>query len=114
MYPRAIALAFVFTVAPISLALTQDAPTRSGQSNQSSGTPLPEVVVTAPRQQTVQRRHAPARPAPTRTARTTPVTPASKLTAGPAGVRNAPGQTITSINRNQFDDTRAFSIGSVL
>jgi iron complex outermembrane recepter protein len=51
-----------------------------------------------------------AAPAP----RTAPATATSRLTPGPGGVRNAPGQTITAINRDLFDDTRAFSIGSVL
>jgi hypothetical protein len=72
MYPRAVALAFLLVVAALSLALTQDAP------NQSPGmTKLPEVVVTAPRQQIVQRRRAPA-----------PTAPGGSLSADCGGLRS--------------------------
>lgn len=110
MYQRAVALAFVLVVVSFSVALTQDAPNQSS----SGTTKLPEVVVSAPRQHTVKQRHRPVRPGSAQAARATPVTVPSKLTLGPPGVRNAPGQTITSANRDQFNDTPAFSIGDVL
>ncbi len=123
MDTRALALASLFVVTSLSVALTQDSP---------KITPLPEVVVTAPTEKVAPRRRAPARPgfaragriAPGRAApgRTPPTvasggagkTPGPNTSAGPGGINNAPGQTLTAINRDQFDDRRTFTIGSVL
>src|SRR5262249_40509823 len=119
MYTRAVALASLFVVASLSLALTQDAP---------KSTVLPEVVVTAPAEKGLPRRPTSARPAPAaRTGRvaagrTPPKVrsagpsgpPGANTSAGPGGIAQAPGQTLTAINRDQFDDRRALTIGNVL
>src|SRR3984885_5533536 len=121
MYTRAVALASLFVVASLSVALTQDTP---------KTTPLPEVVVTAPAEKVVPRRRAPARPGLARAGRVTPgrtsprsasvasaapsKAPGPNTAAGPGGIGSAPGQTLTEINRDQFDDRRTFTIGSVL
>jgi iron complex outermembrane recepter protein len=110
MYPRAFALAFVLVMATLSVALTQDTPSPS-----PSATKLPEVVVSGPRQQPVRRRHTAARPAPVRASAAAPATVTPKFTTTAAGgVHQAPGQTITSVNRDRFSETPAFSIGDVL
>jgi hypothetical protein len=118
MYTRAVALAALFVAASLSVALPQDTP---------KITTLPEVVVSAPSQRVVPRRRAPSRAALTRGARVaaarTPPTvtsagrgtaPGPNTSAGPGGIGSAPGQTLTAINRDQFDDRRTFTIGSVL
>jgi iron complex outermembrane recepter protein len=118
MYTRAVALALLFVAASLSVALTQDTP---------KITTLPEVVVSAPSQRVVPRRRAPSRPALTHGARVaaarTPPTvtsagrgtaPGPNTSAGPGGIGSAPGQTLTAINRDQFDDRQTFTIGSVL
>jgi iron complex outermembrane recepter protein len=118
MYTRALALASLFVVASLSVALTQDTP---------KTTTLPEVVVTAPTEKAAPRRPTAARPAVARagrfaTGRTPPkVTsggpggpPGPNTSAGPGGIAQAPGQTLTAINRDQFDDRRVFTIGNVL
>lgn len=107
MYPRVLPLAFVLLLASLSLALTQDAPTQS-----SSAVKLPEVVVSAPHRHTARRR--PAVASPTTEHAAAPVTAAPQTAAGPPGLRNAPGQTTTTVSRDQFKNTPAFSIGDVL
>src|SRR3984885_16325345 len=100
MYTRAVALASLFVVASLSVALTQDTP---------KTTPLPEVVVTAPAEKVVPRRRAPARPGLARAGRVTPgrtsprsasvasaapsKAPGPNTAAGPGGIGRAPGPT---------------------
>jgi iron complex outermembrane receptor protein len=123
MYTRAVALASLFVVASLTIALTQDTP---------KITPLPEVVVTAPPEKAAPRRRPPARPGLARAGRVAPgrtlargasarvanaatsKAPGPNTAAGPGGIGSAPGQTLTAINRDQFDDRRTFTIGSVL
>jgi iron complex outermembrane recepter protein len=116
MYPRTLALAFMLFMATLSLALTQDAPkTQNAAAPSPTAAKLPEVVVSAPRQQPAQRRRAAARPSRVRVAARPPVAaPQKPAPAAAGGVRQAPGQTITSVNRDQFSATPAFSIGDVL
>jgi iron complex outermembrane receptor protein len=116
MYPRALALASVLTMATLPLALSQDAPkTRDATSPAPSATKLPEVVVNAPHQHPAPRRHATARRVLPRAAAGAPVAAPPKSTATAAGgVRRAAGQTITSVDRDQFSTTPAFSIGDVI
>jgi iron complex outermembrane recepter protein len=114
--PRVLALALVLTVAPFSLALTQDAP------QQTPTTTLPAVTVVAPKHRVVvRRRHAAAprprtavAPAPAAAATPAPAIAVPSTSAATPGLGNAPGQTTTTVSRDQFNDTPAFSIGDVL
>jgi len=78
---------------------------------------LPQINVTGARPVHVRRRVArrpaaapPAAPAPTPTPAVTP----AATEAGTPGVRNAPGQTVTTISAEQFKNTPAFEIGDML
>jgi hypothetical protein len=84
MYTRAVALASLFVVASLSLALTQDAP---------KSTVLPEVVVTAPTEKAAPRRPTSARLATDRT-------PPKVRSAGPIGnvLQDSPGISIKQGN----------------
>jgi iron complex outermembrane receptor protein len=104
-----IALSTLFGFLWISDALTQDAPTARPAQPQA----LPEVVVSAQHSRTVRsRRRASAKTAPH--APSKPANTATATAAGMPGVRSSPAQIITTINRDRFSDTTAFSAGDVL
>jgi iron complex outermembrane recepter protein len=78
---------------------------------------LPEIQVTGNRPPHVRHRVARRAPAVARAVPAPAPSPAvapAATQAGPPGVRNAPGQTVTSISTEQFKNTPAFEIGEML